>query len=67
MELSWPWWKGGWRIGRCIPAHGEVEKLGVDVLLIGELHLNKLIGMEVGLDVEKSWVSVLQCGSCGRE
>lgn len=59
MELSWPWWQGGWRIGRCISACGEVEKLGVDVLLIGKLHLNKLIGMEVGLDVEKSWASVL--------
>lgn len=51
----------------CISAYGEVEKLGVDDLLIGELHLNKLIGMEVGLDVEKSRVSVLQCGSCGCE
>lgn len=59
MELRWPWWQGGWRIGRCISAYGEVEKLGVDVLLNGELHLNKLIGVEVGLDVEKSQASVL--------
>lgn len=44
-----------------------MEKLGVDVLLIGELHLNKLNGTEAGLEVEKSWASVLQCGSCGRE
>lgn len=32
-----------------------MEKLGVDLLLIGELHLNKLNGTEVGLEVEKSW------------
>lgn len=25
MELSWPWEKGGGRIGRCISAYGEVR------------------------------------------